>query len=83
MTPLQCSRTLWNQHRKVNTDFLGAASDSFVPFASYGLVPEEVLTKFCEGRADMFLSTTQLIRTFNNVSLLDGVEQTVKQLSLF
>ena len=83
LTPQLSSRTLWNHHRKVNSDFLSADSDSFAPFATYGLIPEEVLSKFCEERAHTFMSTTRLMKSFDNMSLLDGAKQTAKRLSLF
>ena len=83
LTPQLSSRTLWNQHRKVNSEFLSADSDSFAPFATYGLIPEEVLSKFCEERAHTFMSTTRLMKSFDNMSLLDGAKQTAKGLSLF
>ena len=83
LTPQLSSRTLWNQHRKVNSDFLSADSDSFAPFATYGLIPEEVLSKFCEERAHTFTSTTRLMKSFDNMSLLDGAKQTAKRLNLF
>eukprot|EP00956_Cyclotella_meneghiniana_P026194 scaffold56008_cov50-Cyclotella_meneghiniana.AAC.1 len=83
LTPQLSSRSLWNLHRKVNAEFLGADSDSFLPFASYGLIPEEVLDKFCAERADSFLSTTKLLHKFNNMSLFDGAKSTVQRANLF
>eukprot|EP00956_Cyclotella_meneghiniana_P015030 scaffold22790_cov42-Cyclotella_meneghiniana.AAC.2 len=83
LTPQLSSRSLWNLHRKVNAEFLGADSDSFLPFASYGLIPEEALNKFCADRADSFLTTTKLLHKFNNMSLFDGAKSTVQRANLF
>ena len=56
----------------VNLDFLYADLDTFTPYATYGLIPEEVLSKFHEEHPHAFLSTTRLVQSLNNVSLLDG-----------
>jgi hypothetical protein len=83
LTPLPSSQALWNANHKVNADFMCAKSTSFAPFGTYGLISEEVLSEFCEEHALTFLSTTRLMRSFKNVSLLDGAQQTVSRLSLF
>ena len=58
----------------VNLDFLYADLDTFTPYATYGLIPEEVLSKFCEERAHAFLSKTHLVWSLDDVSLLDGTQ---------
>ena len=83
LTPQQQSRVLWNTHRKVNAAFLGADSDPFLPFTTYGLIPEEVLDKFCADRAHTLLSTVRLIEKFNNMSMVDGANNAVKRANLF
>jgi hypothetical protein len=83
LTPLPSGRAVWNSKRRVDREFLSTECSSFQPHADYGLVPEEVLDKFCCERGGTFLSAMKLLQRFGTVSLEEEAEATVRRLGLF
>ena len=82
LTPNPCGRTLWNHHRRVNREFLSVDSSSFLPFATYGLVPEEVIDEFVCDRGGTFLAAPTLLQHFGKVSIAEGAQETIGRLNL-
>ena len=72
-----------NQTRQVNREFLLARCTTFEPHTNVGEVSDELLDKFCSERGSTFLNTKlQLMQQFGTISLEDGAQSTVKQLSI-
>ena len=64
LNPKGRSARWWNQHPVADIEFLAEPNmDSFLPHADFGVVSEEVLTKFVEDSADTFLSAARLLVT--------------------
>lgn len=82
LTPLQSGRELWNERRRVDSDFLQSESSPFLPHSSYGVVSEEVLDEFVCDRGSTFLASTKLMEYFETISLEQGAEETVGRLNL-
>ena len=57
--------------------------DSFLIHAEFGVVPEEVLTKFVEDRADTFLAATRLMSKLESVDRAKATEEVVQQANVF
>ena len=53
-------------------------TDSFLPHAEFGVVPEEVLAKFVEDRADTFLAATRLMSKLEYVDRAKATEEVVQ-----
>ena len=82
LAPLPSGQSVWNRYRRIDRGFLGTASTSFLPHASLGCVPEEVLDEFVCDRGRMFLAAPRLMERFNSLSLEEGAQKTVARLNL-
>ena len=71
-----------NQTRQVNRESLLARCTTFEPHTNVGEVSDELLDKFCSERGSTFLNTMKLMQQFGTMSLEDGAQSTVKQLSI-
>ena len=83
LTPKQKSNAIWNVHRKAGINFLSAESSSFTPFAVAGIVTVDVLSVFCADCVETFLLILQLMKSFDNMYLIDGAQKTVYRMNLF
>ena len=57
---------LWNERRRIDSTYLLTPSTEFVPHLESGIVPEEVLNKFVEDRANTFLAASKLLSDFQS-----------------
>ena len=57
--------------------------DSFLPHADFGVVPEEVLTKFVQDRADTFLAATRLTSRLESADRATAAEEVVQPANVF
>ena len=81
---LQTSRTkLWNESRIIDSAYLLTPSTTFVPHVESGIVPEEVLNKFVEDRANTFLAASKLLSEFQSADRSTAVEEVVQRLNAF
>ena len=83
LAPLRSNTVFWNKTCVVNAGFLQANTDYFLPHANYGLVPDEVLCKFVQGKVDVFLAGTRLLSDFESAHCPREVEDVVQRLNIF
>jgi hypothetical protein len=62
---------------------LKATTNSFLPHATYGLVTDEVLYKFAQGKTYAFLAGTKLLSKFESASRFREAEEVVHRLNIF
>ena len=75
---------MWNHHPVVDMEFLATPNtDNFLPYAEFGVVPEDVLTKFIEDRASTFLVTARLKSKLESADLSRVAEEVVHRASIF
>ena len=81
---LQTSGTkLWNERRRIDSTYLSTPSTKFVPHIEFGIVPEEVLNKFVEDRANTFLAASKLLSEFQSADRPTAAEEVVQRLNVF
>ena len=84
LNPKGSSACWWNQYPVANTKFLAEPNmDSFLPHADFGVVPEEVLTKFVEDRADTFLAATRLMLKLKSADRATAAEKIMQRANIF
>ena len=81
---LQTSGTkLWNERRRIDSTYLLTPLAEFVPHIESGIVPEEVLNKFVEDRANLFLAASKLLSDFQSSDRSTAAEEVVQQVNVF
>ena len=84
LTTGRSSVELWNQHPVTDMEFFALPNtDSFPPHAEFGVVPEDVLTKFVEDRAGTFLAATRLETKLESADQSRVAEEVVQRASIF
>ena len=84
LTVRRSSVQLWNQHPVADMEFLAAPNtDSFLPHAEFGVVPEDVLTKFVEDRASTFLAAARLKSKLESADRSRVAEEVVQRANIF
>ena len=61
----------------MDSEFLLANCTLFHPHTEVGVIPDELLNKFCCERGATFLSAAKLMQQFGTLSLEEGVQSTV------
>ena len=74
---------LWNERRRIDSTYLSTPSTEFVPHLESGIVPEEVLNKFVEDRANTFLAASKLLSDFQSADRTTAAEEVVQRLNVF
>ena len=69
---------LWNERHIIDSAHLLTPLTAFVPHVESGIVPEEVLNKFVENRANTFLAASKLLAEFQSADRSPAAEEVVQ-----
>ena len=83
LTPQQRGIDAWNAATIASEAVLSPSVSPFQPFQDHGVVPEEVLDRFCSSRGDTFLALPRLMKKLNCQDHAVGARSVVKRLNLF
>ena len=65
----------------VDAEFMQSNTDSFSHQAYYGVVTEDVLCKFVNDRANVFLAVFELLSKFESADCSKGAEEGMKRIN--
>ena len=84
LTTRRSSVERWNQYPVADMEFLETSNtDSFLPHTKFGVVPDNVLTKFAEDRASTFLAAARLKSKLESVDRSRVAEEVIHRASIF